>query len=388
MEGGTTLWLLGLFLVLGFVAHYVGRRAHVPRVTLLLLIGVAVGPSALDLVPASVADWFPLVSRITLSMIGFMLGRHFKWGELKQSGRGVLVLSVVEAVGAAVAVGAALFVAGAGLALSLVFAAVAPATAPAATVDVIREVSAKGPVSETTLRVVAIDDAWGVLLFSALVVIVQSTLGVEGEAWGYLLEGAREVFGGVVLGLLLGAPMAWLSGRVVDGELTMIETLGAVLIAAGLAEQLGLSHLIACMTMGAVVANWGEHDRAFHAIEGASEPFLIVFFLLAGYALELGSLREVSWFGLLYVAARAAGKLGGARLGARLGGLSAPERRYVGWCLLPQAGVALGLGLSLAEHLPELGPRVLSTLVATTIAFELTGPIAARLALKRAGEAA
>ena len=384
-ESGHLLLVWGAFLLVGFVAHYVGRRTHVPRVTLLLVLGVLTGPAVLDLVPHGVSEWFPTVSRVALSMVGFILGHQFEWRSLRRTGTSVLVVSLVEALLSAVAVALALVAAGTDLALALLFAAGAPATAPAATLDVIRGARARGPVTDLVSRVVAIDDAWGVLLFSVLIVVVQTLHGGSFDG-GLLLHGLWEVGGGLLVGALLGLPVAWLGGRVVEGQLTLVEMLGAVLLVAGLAELLGFSHLLASMAMGTVVANRPRHDPAFHAIEDASQPFLIVFFLLAGYELDLVMLRSVPLIGVVYVLARAAGKLGGATLGARLAGLGRAERRYAGWCLLPQAGVALGLGLALAERFPELGRGLLSTLVATTIAFELVGPSSTQLALARAGE--
>jgi Kef-type K+ transport system membrane component KefB len=385
-SNGTTMLLLGAFLLAGFVAHFAGRRAHVPRVTLLLLIGVFAGPTGFDVVPATVERWFPLVSRIALSMIGFLLGQHFKWSVLRRVGRAVLTLSLTESAAAALAVVGTLWLLGVDPVVALLFGAVAPATAPAATVDVIRESRAKGPVAGTVMRVVALDDAWGVLLFALLVVSAQATVG-GGGAGTALLAGVWEILGAVVLGVVLGVPMAWASGRVRDGHLTMVETLGFVLLASGAALLAQTSYLITCMVLGAVVANFARHHkRVFHAIEDVMEPFLIVFFLLAGFEFDLSAVLSMSLVGVAYVLARSLGKVGGAALGARLARLSAVERRYTGFCLLPQAGVALGLGLLIAERFPEHGPSVLSTLVATTVVFELVGPLATRAALARAGE--
>ncbi|HJL19083.1 MAG TPA: cation:proton antiporter [Sandaracinaceae bacterium LLY-WYZ-13_1] len=383
---GWTLLLLGAFLLLGFVAHVAGRRAHVPRVTLLLLVGVLAGPSGLDLVPEAAERWFPLVSRTALTMIGFLLGQHFKWKVLERTGRAVVTLSLVESAAAALAVLGVLWAAGIDPVVALLFAAVAPATAPAATLDVIRESGARGPVSKTVLRVVAIDDVWGVILFSVLLVAAHVGSG-DGGALEAVLHGAWEIAGAVLLGVGLGLPMAWLSGRVRGGHLTLVETLGFVLLAAGAAQLAGTSYLITSMVLGAVVANAARHHRrVFHAIEDVMEPFLIVFFLLAGFEFELDVVWSMSLGGLLYVLARSAGKVAGASLGARLARLRGPARTWVGLCLLPQAGVALGLGLMIRERHPEAGATVLSTLVATTVLFELFGPLVTRFALARAGE--
>ncbi len=377
---------LGLFLLVGFLAHVVGQRAHVPRVTLLLVIGVMCGPHVLGLVPDGVIEWFPTVAEVALSMVGFMMGERFIGKQLRATGRVVLLVALAETLGAALIVFCGLMLAGAPLGLALLLAGIAPASAPAATTDVIRESRAAGPLTDTVLGVVAVDDAFGIILFSLLLAIAQSISGA-GFSGAELLGAAWEVFGGIALGASLGVVMAWVSGRAQPGELTLIETAGFVLLGGGLATALGVSYLLTAIALGATVANRAKHhERPFHAIEGISQPFLIVFFLLAGFEFDPSGLATFGLIGGVYVVARTAGKLLGSKFAARSDGTPPAVRSYVGWCLLPQAGVALGLGLVAAERFPEHGPRLLSVLVGTTFVFEVLGPIATKIALKRAGE--
>lgn len=161
-----TLIIVGAALLAGFVAHVVGRRAHVPRVTLLLVIGVVTGPSVLDIIPHEVEVWFPHVSSAALSLIGFMLGQHFKAHELLKVGRVVLVASLAGTIVPALVVAAGLWTMTSAPLIALLLAAAASATDPAAVVDVVKELNARGPLSKTTLGVTAIDDAWAVLLFT------------------------------------------------------------------------------------------------------------------------------------------------------------------------------------------------------------------------------
>ena len=271
------------------------------------------------------------------------------------------------------------------LSLAILLASVAPATAPAATVDVIRESGAKGPVSQATLGVVAIDDAWGVILFSLFAAAAEIVAG-DGGSLSIVAGGVRELVGGAVLGCALGLPMAWLTGRVRPGELTLVETLGFVFLCSGLALLYEFSMILACMAMGATVSNTARHhERPFHAIEEVEQPFLMAFFLLAGFDFRLSELRTIGLLGLTYLVARSAGKIIGAGFGARLAGASIVVRKHIGWCLIPQAGVALGLALVIAERFPE-GSRVLTVIVGTTVVFELLGPLFTRGALRRAGE--
>lgn len=380
------LILVGLFLLAGFVAHVLGRRVHVPRVTLLLLIGFLAGPSVFDLVPREASNWFPLTARLALSIIGFQLGERFFGRKLRETGRSVLIVSLAEVAGAATAVFFFLLCFGYTLPLALLLAAVAPASAPAATMDVIREARAKGPVTDTVLGSVAIDDAWGVILFSILLAVAQAIHG-QVESATILLGGLWEVVGGILLGVLVGLPMAWLTGRVRPGELTLIESLGFVFLCSGLATRFQLSHILACMAMGATVSNVAKHHtRPFHAIEEVEQPFLIIFFLLAGFDFDASQLRNVGMIGVIYITARSAGKIAGASLGGVLAAAPPGVRTYTGFCLLPQAGVALGLALMVAQRYPQLGSQILSIIVGTTIVFELAGPVMTRYALRRAGE--
>jgi Kef-type K+ transport system membrane component KefB len=390
MEGATSdavaMVAIGLFLLVGFGAHVIGQRAHVPRVTLLLIVGVLVGPEVLALIPSSVSDLFPFVAEVALSMVGFMLGEQFLGRRLRQLGKKVVTIAAVETVITAAAVFAGLWLAGVPLALALPLAGVAPASAPAATVDVVRESRAKGPLTDIVLGVVAVDDAFGIVAFSVLLVLAEV---VTGASWSAEVLGAGllEVGGGIALGALLGFPMAWLTGRVRPGELTLMETLGFVLLTGGLANLAGVSYLLACMALGAVVANRAKHHtRPFHAIENVSQPFLVLFFLMAGFELKLSALPDIGVVGGVYVAMRALGKIAGGWLGATLAGASKSVRRHVGACLWPQAGVALGLALLAAQRVPAQGEAILTVLVATTFVFELIGPVAARVSLGHAGE--
>lgn len=386
-ETGWTLLALGLFLMAGYLAHFVGRRAHVPRVTLLLLLGLFVGPHGLNLVPHSITEWFPFVAQLALSVVGFMLGERFLGRNLRRTGRAVLIISVAESVGAVVIVLVGLVLMGTPLLLSIVLAGISAASAPAATLDVVRESGAEGPLTEIVLGVVAVDDALAIILFSVLLVVAQAVAGSSAWSWSMLLVGLYEVFGAALLGAAVGVPMAWLTGRLRPGELTLLEALGFVFVCGGLASLLGVSYLLACMVLGAVVANRARHHtRPFHAIEGVSQPFLVVFFVLAGLQLDPTLFALVGLAGAGYVVFRAGGKILGAYVGARASNVPRPLAKRVGWCLLPQAGVALGLALLVAERFPEIGDSVLSLLVGTTFVLEVVGPVATRTALRQAGE--
>jgi Kef-type K+ transport system membrane component KefB len=365
----------------------VGQRIHVPRVTLLLLLGVAAGPVGLDLLPAGTEKSFSLVTNLALAMVGFLLGERMALRELRRDHRLVLGVSLGVVLATAALVFVGVWWLSGNLVAALILAGVAPATAPAATVDIIHEAGAKGPLTRIVSRVVAIDDVWCVMLFSVLLVIAEGLNGGGLPWYSSLGQGLWELAGAAALGLALGFPMAWLTGRVRKGEPQLLEAVGFVLVCAGLAQMLHLSYLLACMVMGTVVANRAHHHlRPFRSIQGVADPFLAVFFFLAGYELDVPALLGLGWAGLAYLVLRVLGRVAGGYLGATWAGASQTTARRIGWCLLPQAGVALGLALLATERLPETTELVLPLAIGSTVFFELIGPVFTLRNLRRAGE--
>ncbi|MHC5011075.1 MAG: cation:proton antiporter [Planctomycetota bacterium] len=384
-EPALTLVAIGGFMLLGLLTDLLGHRTPLPRVTLLLLLGVAIGPTGFDVLPAHTATWFPLVTDMALVMVGFLLGGALTVGALRRHGGTVLWLSASIVVATAVVVGLGLLALGAPGDIALLLAGIATATDPAATLDVAREVHARGSFTTILRGVVAADDAWGLIVFSLLL----CGAGMwNGElAWAVLADGAHELGGAVLLGIALGVPMAYLTGRIRPGEPTLFEALGLVFLCGGIALWLEVSFLLAAMVMGCVVANLARHHRRpFHAIEGIERPFLVVFFLLSGAALRLDSLATVGAVGVAYVGLRVLGRWVGTQAGGALGAAGPPVRRWMGLALLPQAGVALGMALVAAERFPHHADVLLPVAVGGTVLFELIGPVATRIALRRAGD--
>jgi Kef-type K+ transport system membrane component KefB len=387
--GSWTLVILGSFLLAGYVAYVTGARFPVPRVTILLVLGVLIGPSVLDLVPGKVAEWFPLFAHMALAMVGFLLGERFVGKGIRGRGRTILWVTLGETTLAAAFVFGGTYAVTGSLTMALLLAGMAPASAPAAIFETVREGKAEGPLTDTALGVVAIDDAYGVVLFSLLFVAAESVHGVGGDgSYGMeLLRGLWEIGGAAALGAAIAFPMAWITGKVRGGEPTLIEAAGFVFLCAGLATVLHVSYLLAAMTLGGVLAlRKGAEARPFHAIEGVSEPFLAVFFLLSGIHLDLQALLSLGLLGGVYVLSRSAGKVVGGYAGGSLGRVPDVVRRRIGWCILPQAGVALGFALLARQRMPELGDKVLTLVIATTVLFEISGPLIARWQLARAGE--
>jgi Kef-type K+ transport system membrane component KefB len=386
LTSGWILIILGAFLLAGYLAHVTAPRISVPRVTLLLVIGAMASPSMLNLVPEAVSQWFPFISHIALAMVGFLLGERFVASEIKSRGREILVVSLGETVVTVLFVFAGLMLVGAPAPLAIVMAGIAPASAPAAIFETVREGKAEGPLTRALLGVVAIDDAWGVIIFSLLLVVAEAVTGAAAQ-WVDLWEGLWEVGGAVALGAVIAVPMAYATSRVREGEPTLVEAMGFVFLTSGIATVLDVSYLLSSMTLGAVVANLTPNvRRPFRAVDGVSEPFFAVFFLLAGFRLEPETLVGLGLAGVVYVIVRALGLVSGGYLSGSLVGADEQVRRRIGFCILPQAGVALGFALLVQERLPEIGGSVLNLVIATTVLFEISGPLIARNQLRRAGE--
>jgi Kef-type K+ transport system membrane component KefB len=379
------LTLGGLFL-LGLAADIAGRHSPLPRVTLLLLAGVVVGPAGFGILGSEfVADWFPTLTNIALAMIGFLLGQKLTLSELRGRGQTVLSMAGGKIIGAALAVSATLIAMGVDIRIALLLAGIATATDPIATYEVVREIRARGEFSDTLLSVVAIDDAWALLLFT-LLLAVASTLGAEPHAMAALASGLIEIGASVLLGLGLGIPMAYLTGRVHPGEPTQAEAVGLVLLCSGAAIWFGVSPILAAMVMGSAVANLASHhNRPFEAIEGIEWPFMMLFFILAGASLQVEALAAVGWIGGAYVVARAFGTYAGIHIAGRLIGADDALNRWLGLTLFPQAGVALGTALVASQRFPELADTLLTVVLASTVLLELLGPVITRRVLVHVG---
>ena len=257
-----------------------------------------------------------------------------------------------------------------------------------AVLDVVDQVASRdGPrrkFADLLLGITALDDVWALLLFGIGLALVKASQGDGVTPWVPLLWVSRELLGGALLGVALGIPAAILTGRIRDGQPILLEALGIVLLCGGLAQQLEVSYLVASIAMGAVVANLAQHhEYPFHAIEGIELPFMALFFVLAGASMDLAGLAQISAIGVAYIVLRCVGKVVGASAGAGLTSTDVITRRWVGVALLPQAGVAIGMGLVALEQLGASPTPLLTIVISSTVVFELGGPPLVRLALCR-----
>lgn len=382
-QPGIAFITLGGLLLLGLATDFLGRRTALPRVTLLLAFGFLLGPMALDLVSEFSEQWFPLVTDIALLMVGFLLGGKLAFAWDGHTARQIFWISLSEVLITAGAITLGLLVLGFPLEIALLLGGIGTATDPAATTDVLEETGASGPFSHLLVGIVAIDDAWGLIAFSIMLALAQSLTG-NGIADGVLLHAAWELGGAVMLGVMLGLPMAYLTGRIRPGEPTLVEALGLIFLVGGLALWLEVSHLLSAMVLGLVVAlRAAHHERPFHAIENIEWPFMILFFVLAGTALDVHGLLGAGLAGVAYIGLRVLGRVLGGWPGGWLAGAEPLTRRWVGMALLPQAGVAMGMALIATQRFPEHRELILPVVIGATVLFELVGPILTRYSLIR-----
>lgn len=377
-----TLLTLGVLFLVGLAADEIGRRTRLPRVTLLLLAGVLAGRSGLDLVPAEAETWYEFLSVSALTMVAFLLGSGLTRKNLAAHGTEIVVISVSIVLVTLLVVSAGLVLVGIPLGLALLLGAIATATDPAATEDTIRQSGMTGPFPDKLRGIVAVDDAWGLLAFSLMAVVAGELYGNGRD--GVLWHAVQEIGGALLLGVAIGVPGAMMTGRIKPGEPLQTEALGLVFLTAGLAIWLEVSYLLAGMTAGMLIVNFARHHKqAFHEIENARWPFMVLFFLLAGVSLEMDHLATMGVLGISYLVLRIAGRIVGGWIGVRLGGKSRAERPWFGVALLPQAGVAIGMALVAAESFPDWGETIITLTIGTTVAFELLGPPATLFALRR-----
>ena len=386
-----TIASLGTVLLGGLAAEKFVNRYNIPAISSYILLGILIGPHVLDLLSHGVLDATDLLSNIVLGFIAFHIGNNFSLSTFRAIGKPVIAISVAESLLASVFVTAGVYyIAGQPFYLSIIYGALAAATAPAATMMVVRQYRASGNFTDTMLGIVAIDDAWGIILFSFCLSIAHAVRPgeiAELSVYLILIKSAGEICLSIVLGVIL----AFIIRRSPDyiklkGDI-LILVLGAVLINTGITLWLGLSPLLANISMGAALVNIDrEAFRYFDSIKAIDWPLYIVFYVLAGASMDVSLVLSIGFIGIVYIIFRAMGKVTGAYIGSTIAQAPKEMKNYMGLALLPQAGVALGLAMIARNSFPDIGKTIFTTIAATTVIYEVFGPIATRYALVKAGQ--
>ena len=382
-----TLTDLALMIFAGMFCGRMAKHLRLPNVTGYLVAGLLIGPAVLGLLSEDFLDGISLISDVALGFIAFSIGNEFKLSYFKRVGAAPVVIACMESLFAVLFVVCGLLISGQSLPFSLVLGAIAAATAPAATIMVIKQYRAKGPVTESLLSVVAIDDATALILFSLAVAVAQAVTNSGASLGASLLAPVKEIGGALVVGAVLGfvflLPLRFFKKQ--GNRLSLI--VGFILAGLGLAEWLGLSDLLLCMAMGAVIANFSpDVNELMDICDSVTPPIFMLFFVASGADLILSVLPTVGIIGVIYILLRIVGKMFGASLGAAICKCDKTVRKYLGPCLLPQAGVAIGLSLAAGEVVPEFAPQIRAVILCGTLIYELVGPAITKLSLKKAGE--
>ena len=382
------LYYLGVLLFAGLVFAKIIKFFRLPDVTGYLIGGLLIGPYMLGLVPMEIVEEMSIISDMALGFIAFTVGGEFKISYFKRVGATPIVIAIFESLLAVVAVNIGLLLIGCDLPFALVLGAIAAATAPAATVMVIKQYKARGPVTETLLSVVAIDDAVALIAFGLSVSAATTILNGGGVSLAAAIAAPIwEVVLSIGLGALLGGlytfALKYFQGR--DARLSL--TVAFVFISSAIATALNVSSLLLCMAVGAVFANLSKNSSAIYDIcDSVTAPVFMMFFVLSGADLNLAVLPSIGLIGVVYVVMRVAGKVGGAALGAKVMGASPAVQKYLGPALIPQAGVAIGLTFVAQTAVPQYAENIRAVILCATLIYELIGPAITKISLTKAGE--
>ena len=409
------LAIVGLIILGSFFVGHVFRRLGIPQVVGFIVAGTVLGPSVLGVVPQELNDNLIFVTELALGLIGFEMGEHLRFGELRKLGKSIVWIVIMQALGAFALVFAAVYWLTGSLAAAMVLAAIGMATSPAATLDVLNEYKAKGPMTTALIAVVGIDDALTLLVYSIAAALAVPLLENGGSlSLGSLLTGGGEIslwemlefplfeiggslLVGVAFGLFLTFVMNHLRARHEDRHKhdAMVVSIAMIFVVAGLSHTLHLSVILTAMTMGVVVVNRSERNGHYiqFTIQQTGPVIYILFFALVGAGLRLDLLPEVGVVGLAYFVLRMVGKYVGSWFGGYIAGAMPVIRDNVGLALFSQGGVAIGLALASATRFAGVGTEgddlaeMIATLVpATLFAVQLIGPLLVKAAVIRSGE--
>lgn len=415
---------VALVLAVGFVGALIARKLKLPNVSGYLVLGLLLGPS-LGLIfkdfkgVITVEDNTALefISELALAFIAFSIGSEFALKNIKKLGKEIFTLTTLEVVGAVLVVFLALFFlpkpdviqtgyhpfAKENIAFGMILASMSAATAPAATIMVIRQYRAYGAVTKTILPVTALDDIFGIVVFGFFIAIAKILVPQGATNVPLLLMFLSpfiEVFGSVLIGALLGLILSKLANKFdrlrddmqVLALLTVFMTVSLTSIVNHYLHDygIGFSQLLINIAVGSMVANVAKKpERSYGALNDMTTPFYIIFFTLAGASLDLsllGADRLILIITLVYILARGGGKILGIYVGARIAKSSPTIRKFLGIALLPQGGVSIGLLVIVAVQMKTFYPIIATIIMLSILVYETFGPIFAKFSLQKAGE--
>ena len=396
---GNILFLIGLALILGVFGGRIFKFFRIPQVVGYILIGIVIGRGGFNFWPESFTLSLSPLIQFILGIIGFMIGMELKAEVFKRYGRTIYTILLSEGLAAFLFVTGVVFLFTRDIYLGLLLGAVASATDPASTVNVLWEYKSRGPLTTTLTSIVALDDALALILYSFSIMFCKSMLGKEVfSLWHSIAAPLWEIFQSCVIGGTAGLLLAWVVKKFQEEDLILAFCFGGILSVVGASIVLNLDLIISSMVMGLVLVNMlpGLSERLFLKIKSLSAPLYVLFFIFIGAELKMSVFLQTTVIIVVlgYLFARSFGKIFGAIIGAWVSRAKKNVVRYTGISLFTQGGVAIGLAMSISHTLGSageqgrvLGSTIIAVVAATTIVVQLIGPVLVKIAISKAGEA-
>ena len=400
LQAANSILLFGLILFLGTLGGFIFNKLNIPQVVGYIVMGILIGQSGSHLLSIDVISELEPISSFALSLIGFLIGAELKIGVIKKYGKQFVGILLFESIMPFFIV--MIFVAmvswiitknlSDSVALGLLLGAISSATAPAATTDVLAENRTRGPLTTILLGIVAMDDAVGLILFAFASSIAGSLVGEKVTSVGIQI---LSILYSVGVSCVFGSVAGFLLSRIIkhtknDEGKILAFSLGAIMLVTGICSYLKLNTILAAMAMGFFIVNFAPIKSAvlIKLVDRFTPPIYVLFFVLVGAKLNIWNVSAL--FGIIavvYVVGRTLGKSIGSQLGAKLTGAPKTVQKYMKWCLLSQAGVAIGLSISAEQLFPKtLGPTIILVVTATTFIVQLIGPVCVKYGVTKAGE--
>ena len=404
------LLTLSVAIFAGLMLSRVAKKLKLPAVTAYLVAGVLIGPFVLGALGIEGLGFtshenvksFGLLSDIALGFIAFAIGNEFRLAQLKKIGKQATVIGILQAVFTTIVVDAVLI--GVHFAIpdkfpieaAVVLGAVAAATAPAATLMVVRQYKAKGPVTDVLLPVVALDDAVGLVLFAISFGVAKAISSGTVDMISVIVEPIAEVVMSLLLGFVMGAIFTFCERFFHSRSKRLAMSVAFVLATVGLSKinfeiggvHIAFSSLLVCMMLGTVFCNMCDFsENLMDRLDRWTAPLFILFFVISGAEFELSIFKDITIviIGLVYILSRCVGKYFGARISSQMVKCDPNIIKYLGITLFPQAGVALGMAIK-AEELGDVGIVVANITLFAVLVYELVGPALTKMSLLKAGE--
>ncbi|RAP24081.1 potassium transporter [Candidatus Marinamargulisbacteria bacterium SCGC AG-343-K17] len=391
------LLLFGVTLFITILTSFLFIRLRLPQVIGYILAGIVLGISGFQLFDAHDVQSLTMVTYFALGMIGFTIGGELRWARIKRFGASILIITFFESSFSCLAVFFAVYLLTFNLPLALLLGGLACATAPGGTTNVIQEYKARGQLTSTLYGVVGADDAFAIIIFAFLSGISKVLIGASESinALSMLAHIISDIGGAFLLGLILGGIVSTWMLYVRSSDVRHLITLTSILICTGLSVAFNVSLILSTMVMGIVVGNIRPHRSrsCFVSLHAISTPLYMLFFVLIGARLDYKLLLTMGSVGMIYFIFRLFGKYFGAFTGSYIANVPDKVRKNIGLCLFSQAGVAIGLALSTDIEFSkynleaqQLGASIVTIVTASTLIFQIIGPIMTKYALFKAKE--